>query len=167
MMKLLFRKRGIAKVVKRLAREIEEDYRGQDLILIGIQKGSFIFLADLVRQIRLTPEIDFIEVSSYSGVSQGKVTIRECVLSVKGKHVLIVEDIVDTGRTALGVVQYFREKGAASVKLCTLLDKPSRRKVDVVIDYLGFTVPDRFVVGYGLDYNEKYRNLPEIFALGE
>ena len=164
-MKLLFSKRRIASAIKRLAGEIERDYRGSDLTLVGVEKGAFIFLADLVRQLSLPLEIAFVSASSYLGaVSCGSIVVREPTFcSFVGKHVLLVEDIVDTGLTARVLIEYFEQKGVASVKFCTLLDKPARRRVPIEIHYRGFVVPDVFVVGYGLDYDGKYRSLPEIY----
>lgn len=156
--------------VKELGKKITEDYKGKDLILVGILKGAVIFLSDLARSIKMPIGIDFMAVSSYgrSSTSTGEVRIiKDLDFSVENKDVLIVEDIIDTGYTLAYLTDNLRKRGASSVKVCTLLDKPERRKVDVPVDYLGFAIPDEFVVGYGLDYSEIGRNLPYVAALKE
>ena len=165
---ILLRREEIASAVKRLAAEIERDYQHKYPLLIGILKGSFIFMADLVRQLDFPLEVDFIKVSSYGGgrESSGKVRIVRGLTSVvKGRDVLLIEDIVDSGRTTGFVLDYLTKKKPASLRLCALTDKPSRRRTPVEIDYLGFAVPDRFLVGYGLDWDERFRNLPDICFL--
>lgn len=158
--------------VKALGQEISRDYSGKDLVLIGILKGAFIFLSDLVRHIEIPITIDFVAISSYgqSTKSSGIVKlVKDLDESVENKHVLLVEDIVDTGWTLRlsYIVENLYARKAASVRVCTLLDKPTRRKVEVPLDYIGFEIPDRFVVGYGLDYRGYYRNLPYIGVLNE
>lgn len=154
---------------KELAAAIEKDYEDRHIqpIVVGLLKGSVPFMAELIKYFRHPIEIDFISVSSYQGTeSVGDVKIdKDMDLSSKGKNVLIVEDIVDTGRTLREVKKLFYNKGAEDVKIVALLDKPERRIVDIQADYIGFTVPNEFVVGYGLDYNQKYRNLPYIGIL--
>ena len=160
----------IEEKVKELGKKITEDYKGKDLILVGILKGAVIFLSDLARSIKMPIGIDFMAVSSYgrSSTSTGEVRIiKDLDFSVENKDVLIVEDIIDTGYTLAYLTDNLRKRGASSVKVCTLLDKPERRKVDVPVDYLGFAIPDEFVVGYGLDYSEIGRNLPYVAALKE
>jgi hypoxanthine phosphoribosyltransferase len=155
----------INQAVANLAAEINRDYRGKQPLLIGILKGSFVFMADLVRRLDLPIEVDFIKLSSYgSGTrSSGKVKVVQGLKSpIKDRDVLIVEDIVDTGLTVSFLLDNLRKKRPASLKLCVLVDKPSEHKVPVIIDYLGFTVPDKFIVGYGIDWNEKFRQLPDI-----
>jgi hypoxanthine phosphoribosyltransferase len=155
----------INQAVANLAAEINRDYRGKQPLLIGILKGSFVFMADLVRQLDLPIEVDFVKLSSYgSGTrTSGKVKVVQGLKSpIKGRDVLIVEDIVDTGLTVSFLMGNLRKKKPASLKLCVLIDKPSEHKVPVTIDYLGFTVPDKFIVGYGIDWNEKFRQLPDI-----
>ena len=155
----------ISQVVTRLASEINDDYRGKPLLLIGVLKGAFVFMADLVRQLGLPVEVDFIRLSSYGAAreSSGKVKVVQGLKTpVKGRDVLVIEDIVDTGMTISFLLDYLRRKKPASLKLCALTDKPSRRQVPVSIDYLGFTVPDKFIVGYGLDFDEKFRYLPDM-----
>ena len=169
--KILFSKEEIQARIEELGKKISEDYKdAKSLLVIGILKGSCMFFADLIRQIDLPIEIEFMSVSSYqdSSVSSGEVKITKDVnTSVALKHVLFVEDIIDTGFTMSKVMEMFHERGAASVKLCSLLSKPDRRKVEISIDYLGFTIPDEFVIGYGLDFAEKYRNLPYVGVLDE
>ena len=135
---------------------------------MGILKGSFVFLADLVRQLDFPLEVEFIRLSSYGRGQQtsGRVKVVQGLRSpVRGRHVLLVEDIIDTGLTVAFLLEYLQRKKPASLRLCALTDKPSRRRAPLTIDYLGFTVPDKFVVGYGIDYDEKYRNLPDISYL--
>jgi len=161
----LHTRREIHTAVKRLAAKITRDYRHQNPLLIGILKGSFVFTADLIRELDFPLEIDFIRLSSYGHqqTSAGKVTVSQTVSArIKGRNVLVVEDIIDSGVTLSFLLDYLQKKRPASLRLCCLLDKPSRRKVPVKIDYTGFTVPDKFLVGYGLDWDEKYRNLPDI-----
>ena len=152
--------------IKELAKQIEKDYAGEELYCVGLLKGSVVFLSDLVKEINSPVIIDFMSVSSYGSetVSSGDVKIlKDTDLDLRGKHVLIVEDIIDTGLTLEHVIKYFKEsKGVKTLKTCTLLSKPERRKVNIDIDYVGFDVPDKFVIGYGLDYDQKYRNLPYI-----
>ena len=154
--------------VRALGRRIRSDYRGGDLVLVGILKGSFIFMADLARAIDLPLTCDFMRVSSYGNATSSNGRIRmEFDLShpIRGKDVLLVEDIVDTGWTLDHVLRELRRKRPASLKLAALLHKPSRTRVEVPIEYLGFTIPDRFVVGYGLDFDGRYRNLPHLAVL--
>lgn len=160
----------IESTVKRLAAEITRDYRDKTPILLGILKGSFIFLADLVRKLDFPLEVEFIRLSSYGSGQQtsGRVKVVQGLrLNVKGRHVVVVEDIVDTGITLAFLIEYLKKKKPASLRLCALTDKPSRRRVPVKIDYTGITVPDKFLVGYGIDCDEKYRNLPDICYLEE
>ena len=154
--------------VEQLAQSVNADFAGQELVVVGILAGSFIFLADLVRRITVPLVIDFMDLSSYgtSTESSGEVRIlKDLEMPVEGKNVLVVEDIVDTGLTLKYVVGVLNKRRPQKLKVCVLLDKPSRRKTDFVPDYCGFTIPDEFVVGYGLDYAEKYRNLPDIRIL--
>ncbi len=168
----LISREEIAATVKRLAETLDGDYENRSPILIGILKGSFIFLADLVRNMK-TPiaNIEFMCLSSYgsSTISSGKV---EAILNppeaaIRGQHVILIEDIVDTGLTTDTALHHLRGYQPASLKLCCLLDKPDRRRVPVHIDYLGLTIPDRFIVGYGIDFAQQYRQLPAIYALEE
>ncbi len=160
----------IAARVAELGAQISADYAGKELMLVGILKGANIFLADLVRQISVPLSYDFVAVSSYGADTKSSGVVRilkDLDEGVESKHVLVVEDIIDTGLTLRlsYLLENLRSRRAASVKICTLLDKPSRRRVEVPIDYRGFTVEDQFVVGYGLDYAGKYRSLPYIGLL--
>ena len=169
-MEVLFTQKEIESAVVRLAADITRDYKGKKPLVMGILKGSFIFLADLVRRLDFPVELDFVTLSSYKEktTSSGEISMdRRFTTDLKGRHVLVVEDIVDTGLTLHFLLDHLREEQAASVRLCALLDKPSKRQMPVQIDYLGFTVPDRFIVGYGLDCAQKYRNLPDICCLDE
>ena len=167
--KILIEENQINERCKELAAQIEADYqkRGQVPVIVGLLKGSVPFMAELIKRFTFPCEIDFMSVSSYDGTeSIGDVRIdKDMDLSCKGREVLIVEDIVDTGRTLREVKKLLKRKGAADVKVVSLLDKPERRVVEIEADYIGFRVPDEFVVGYGLDYNQKYRNLPYIGVL--
>jgi hypoxanthine phosphoribosyltransferase len=167
-LKILIKRDEIAKAIDRLASEIERDYQGKQPLLIGVLKGSFVFMADLVRQLDLPLELDFIRLSSYGAAreSSGRVRVVQGVKTpIKGRDVLVIEDIVDTGITTSFLLDYLRKRKPASLKLCALTDKPSRRRVPVSIDYLGLSLPNKFVVGYGLDCDQKFRNLPDIYAL--
>jgi hypoxanthine phosphoribosyltransferase len=164
-LKKLIKSNQIASAVQRLASELNRDYRGKNPLLIGILKGSFVFMADLVRRLDMPLEVDFVRLSSYgSGTeSSGKIRISgKLNLPVGGRHVIVVEDIIDTGLTTAYLLRHIKRNKPASAALCALTEKPSRRKVDVKIDYLGFSVPDKFIVGYGIDWDEKYRNLSDI-----
>jgi len=158
----------LQKRIRELAQEISRDYQGRDLLLIGVLKGSFMFLADLLREMDHSVEIDFMGTSSYGASTQssGEVRItKDLEKSVAGRHVLLVEDIVDTGLTLRYLVDTLRARQPASLKVCALLDKPARRRVRISLDYYGFIIPNAFVVGYGLDYQEKYRGLPYVGVL--
>ncbi|MBO4364001.1 MAG: hypoxanthine phosphoribosyltransferase [Clostridia bacterium] len=162
---ILISKESLASRVEELGAQITEDYAGKELVVIGVLRGSFIFLADLVRAIKMPLSLDFIIAKSYAGTeTTGEVRIlKDADVKVAGKHVLIVEDIIDSGFTLSKLVPYFENRNAASVKICTALNKPARRQVkDLQVDYIGFEIPDAFVVGYGLDFNDGMRNFPEI-----
>ncbi|WP_457923157.1 hypoxanthine phosphoribosyltransferase [Enterococcus faecalis] len=151
-----------------LGKQLTEEYQGKNPLVVGILKGAVPFMADLTREINTYLELDFMDVSSYGNatVSSGEVKIvKDLDTNVEGRHILIVEDIIDSGRTLAYLVDLFRYRKAASVKIVTLLDKPEGRVVDIKADYVGFDVPNEFVVGYGLDYAETYRNLPYIGVL--
>ncbi|MDR2697247.1 MAG: hypoxanthine phosphoribosyltransferase [Holophagales bacterium] len=155
----------ICRRVKELGRVIESDYFGKDLVVVGLLKGAYPFFADLTRAIDLDFQVCFMRASSY-GLdleSSGEVKISQDIdISISGKDVLIVEDIIDTGRTLISVLDYLKAQSPARIRICALLDKPSRRVHDVPVDYVGFSIKDLFVVGYGLDAKEMYRNLPYI-----
>ncbi|MDK2813149.1 MAG: hypoxanthine phosphoribosyltransferase [Clostridiales bacterium] len=147
---------------------VTQDYEGKNLLLVTVLKGAVIFLADLMREIKQPAEIDFMVVSSYgSGVKSSGVVkiVKDLDINLEGKDILIVEDILDSGMTLDYIKNILQDRNPASIRICTLLDKPARRKVDLQADYVGFTIPDEFVIGYGLDYDEKYRNLPYIGVL--
>ncbi len=158
----------ISQRISQLAEQIIADYRDKELIIVGILTGSFVFLADLLRKLDLPCVVDFIAADSYGTdtTSAGQIHIeKDLSMAVEGRDVLIVEDIIDTGLTLSRLVPMLRDRGAASVKTCCLLDKPSRRQVTVQLDYVGFQIPDQFVVGYGLDFAHHYRNLPQVVVL--
>ncbi len=154
---------------RELGAQISEDYADKDLVIVGLLKGSVPFMAELMKHISIDCEVEFMAVASYSGTeSQGDVRIiKDLDRSIQGEDVLIVEDIVDTGKTLLKVKELLYSKGAKSVRVVSLLDKPSRRIVDIEAEYVGFTVEDKFVIGFGLDFNQKYRNLPYVGVLKE
>lgn len=167
---ILFDEATLANMVEELGARITEDYHGEDLLVIGILKGANIFMGDLIRKINLPIQIDFMAVSSYghSTQSSGVVKInKDLDCEIENRHVLIVEDIVDTGLTLKYLAENLMTRGPKSLKICTLLDKPERRKAKIDIDYKGFDIPDVFIVGYGIDYAEKYRNLPFVASLKE
>jgi hypoxanthine phosphoribosyltransferase len=165
---VLVSKAELEQRVWELGAEISRDYEGKELVLVGILKGAAVFMSDLMREITFPVGIDYMSVSSYgnSSTSSGVVTIKHDIdTDVRGKHVLLVEDLIDTGLTLQHLQQLFLMREAASVRICTILSKPSRRLVDVPIDYCGIEIPDEFVVGYGLDYAEQFRNLPEVWIV--
>lgn len=164
-LEILLNREQISERVRELAETISCDYRDKEPLLLCVLKGAVIFLADLIRNLRVRVELDFIAASSYEkDKSTGKVNLSPmCSAVIRGKDVLVVEDIVDTGLTCRALIEYLKAHEPASLKLCTLLDKPSQRRMELIRpDYVGFTIPDRFVVGYGLDYEEKYRELKDI-----
>ena len=163
--KILIDELTLQERIQQLADEITEDYQGKKLTLICILKGSIYFFTDLSRRIKLDTELEFIRVSSYNGEnSTGEITLKlDLDNPITGKDVIVIEDIIDTGRTLSYLLKYLSKQNPNSLKLCTLLDKPERREVkDIKVDYTGFTIPNRFVIGYGLDLDEQYRNIPEI-----
>jgi hypoxanthine phosphoribosyltransferase len=153
--------------VAELGAQLSADYAGRDPVLISVLKGSLVFLADLMRAMDLPSSIDLMEVSSYAGTeTSGQVRIlKDLSKPIEGRDVIVVEDIIDTGLTLNYLLGYLADRQPASIKICCLLDKPARRLAEISIDYRGFTIPDRFVIGYGLDYEERYRNLPYIGVL--
>ena len=165
---VLYSEQELQDCVKRIAGEITRDFAGQEPIFIGVLKGSFIFIADLMRHVDLHCSVDFMAVSSYGkgSVTTGAVKInKDLSANIEGKPVIMVEDILDSGLTLSYLTKYLMQRKPASISIATLLDKPARRRAEVKPDYVGFEVPDAFVVGYGLDYAEKYRNLPYIGIL--
>jgi hypoxanthine phosphoribosyltransferase len=154
--------------VKELGVEITADYAGKDLLLICVLKGAVFFLSDLMRQIDVPCEVDFMAVASYGDATDSSGVVRilkDLDASIDGRHVLIVEDIVDSGLTLQYLMRNLRERGPASIEVCALLTKPARRKAEVGAKYIGFEIPNRFVIGYGLDHAERHRNLPYVAAL--
>jgi hypoxanthine phosphoribosyltransferase len=167
-MKLLIAEKEVQKKVSRLARNISRDFAGRELLLVGILKGAFIFMADLARRMTTPVKVDFVRLASYGSGTQssGRVRItKDLETSLRGKDVLIVEDIIDTGVTLDYLFHRLQARRPRSLKTVSLLDKPERRKVDFQADYIGFTIGNQFVVGYGMDCNEEYRNLPEIYVV--
>lgn len=166
---ILLTEEQIQSRIAQLGEILTEDYKDKNPVVIGVMKGVVVFYADMIRQIKTHCEMDFMWISSYAGTeSTGNMLVRRDVVSdLKGRHVLILEDIFDTGNSLNFTVKHLLSKEPASVKICTLLDKPERRNPDVTLkaDYVGFTIPNEFVVGYGLDYNEHYRNLPYVGIL--
>jgi hypoxanthine phosphoribosyltransferase len=166
--RILITSEEIGARVRELGQQITNDYAGQDILMIGVLRGAFVFMSDLARSIKRPLDIDFMAISSYgaSTNSSGVVRIiKDLDEVVQGRHLLIVEDIIDSGLTLNYLVENLKSRKPASVRVCTLLSKPDRRQVDVQVDYNGFIIPDYFVVGYGLDYSGKYRNLPFIGIL--
>ncbi|HUJ25544.1 MAG TPA: hypoxanthine phosphoribosyltransferase [Myxococcales bacterium] len=164
-LEILIPSEQIAQRVRDLGRQIERDYHGKDLVLLGVLKGSYIFISDLARAVDLPLAVDFIGLSSYGEATESSGVVKitsDLSKPIEDKHVLIVEDIVDTGLTMRYLLDNLATRHPASVKLCTLLHKPARARTKIPIDYLGFQIEDRFVVGYGLDANERYRNVPFI-----
>ena len=169
-LKVLIDEEKIQNRIKEIAEQIEKDYIGKDIVLICILKGSTFFTVDLAKKINKNVKIEFIQVSSYGSSTIGSENIElklDLKESIDGKDVIIVEDIIDTGRTLSYLIEHLKGRNPNSLKLCTLLDKPQRRIYDVKVDYVGFQIPDKFVVGYGLDFNELYRNLPYIAYIEE
>jgi len=165
---VLFSQQQIAARVAELGAQIERDYRGKELVLVGVLKGAFVFLADLARAIDLPLTLDFVGLSSYGEATESSGVVKitsDLTKPIEGKHVLVVEDIIDTGLTMRYLLDNLATRRPASVKICGILHKPARARTRIAVDYLGFAVEDRFVVGYGLDAAEKYRNVPFIGVL--
>lgn len=165
---ILITEEELNKRIIEIAEDITKDFGNEDLILVCVLKGGVMFMTDVAKKLKQKVEFEFIDVSSYGNetISSGKITLNKDIeSSIEGKNVILLEDIVDTGRTLNYLIEYLKEKNPATLKICTLLDKPSRRVVDINADYIGFTIPDSFIVGYGLDYAQKYRNLPYIGIL--
>jgi hypoxanthine phosphoribosyltransferase len=161
----LISKEEIEKKISQLAEKISSDYENKDLVLVCVLKGAWMFMADLVRKLTIPVKCDFLGVSSYGSGTESSGVVRilsDLTISVEGKDILIIEDIVDTGLTLKYLKDFLIQRKPKSVKICALLDKPARHKIEVNIDYLGFTIPNKFVVGYGIDYDERFRNLPYV-----
>ena len=166
--KILVKSADIQRRVAELGAEITRDYQGRDVVLVGILKGAVVFFADLIRAVDMDISVDFMAISSYGSATKSAGVVRilkDLDNDIVNKHVIIVEDIIDTGLTLAFLKENLISRGAATLKICSLLDKADRRVVDIAADYLGFSIPDEFVVGYGLDYAEKYRNLTDIGVL--
>ena len=165
--RVLFTNEQVARRVKSLAREIERDFRGREMVVVSLLNGTVIFLADLIRHLNLPLRLDFIGVSSYgAGTESGELVFtKELRIDVKGRDVLLVDDILDTGKTLTRVIPTLRVLKPRRIRTCVLLDKPSRRQHKIEADYVGFKIPDCFVIGYGLDFAERYRNLPFVGVL--
>lgn len=166
--RILMTEEEIKEVNSKIGAQITKDYQGKELLVVGILKGSSIFMSDLIRNINLPLQIDYMVVSSYGSATESSGVVRivkDLQHSIENKHILIVEDIVDTGLTLAYIKEILQGREPASIKICTLLDKPARRKKDVKIDYVGAEVPDGFIIGYGIDYAEYYRNLPYVAIL--
>jgi hypoxanthine phosphoribosyltransferase len=166
---ILVPEESIRSKVSELGRQISEDYQGEELVLIGLLRGAIVFLSDLMRSIDIPVQLDFIGISSYSDSTESGAVrlVMDLETDIAGRHVLVVEDIVDTGKTLSYLVQNLKARQPASLRICALLDKPDRRQVPIAVDYVGFEIPDKFVVGYGLDFAEGYRNLPFVGVLKE
>ncbi len=165
---VLFSERQIAVMVERIGKEISRDYKGKNLLLVSVLKGSVVFMADLMRSIDIPARIDFMATSSYgSGVKTSGVVkiIKDLDINLEGYDIVLVEDILDSGKTLSYLMELLRSRNPRSLKICTLFDKPERREVDVEASYVGSVIPDAFIVGYGLDYDERYRNLPFVGVL--
>ncbi|OPJ56830.1 hypoxanthine phosphoribosyltransferase [Alkalithermobacter paradoxus] len=167
---ILISKEDIDKKVYEIAKKIESDYKGEELLLIGVLKGAFVFISDLIRHIDLDVSLDFMAVSSYGMATKTSGTVKilkDLDVDIENKNILIVEDIIDTGLTLKYLSDNLKSRNPKSMKICTLLDKPERRECHLDIDYVGFEIPDKFIVGYGIDCGEKFRNLPYIGVVGE
>ena len=165
---ILITEENLTSKVKEMGKRISDDYRNKNLLMVSVLKGSVVFMSDLMRAIDIPVRIDFMSVSSYgSGVKTSGVVkiIKDLDIPIEGYDLLIVEDILDSGMTLGYLKDILKQRGTKSIRIATLLDKPDRRKVQIAADYIGFTIPDEFVVGYGLDYSEKYRNLPFVGVL--
>ncbi len=170
MIDIMISEEEIQKKVVELAKKIQKDYEGEELLVVGILKGANVFVADLIRKLDLDIKLDFMSVSSYGNSTESSGTvkiIKDLDTDIKDKNVLIVEDIIDSGLTLNNLVKALETRKPKSLKLCTLLDKPERRTSDIFVDYVGFEIEDKFIVGYGIDWAEKYRNLPYIGVVSQ
>lgn len=168
LMRILYPRQEIATRIDDMARQIDLDYEGREILMVGILKGSFLFIADLIRAVRTPATVDFMRIASYGSETQSSGIIefrKDLELSIKGRDVLIVEDIVDSGQTLSALLERLRQREPASLKVCTLVDKKAARIMDVAVDYVGFPLDDGFIVGYGLDWDERYRDLADIFLV--
>jgi hypoxanthine phosphoribosyltransferase len=164
----LYTRREIRTKIKELAQTISQDYKNEELVLVGVLKGAFVFLADLSRHLTIPVKVDFIRLASYGSQtkSQGKVQITKSIeLPIRDKHILIVEDIVDSGLTLKFLLDFLKKENPRSIRICALIDKTERREVPLIVDYVGFAISKGFIVGYGLDFDEQYRELPALYHL--
>ncbi len=169
-LRLLFSRDQIEEAVRRLGAEISSDYRGRCPLLVGVLKGAFMFLADLLRHLSIPVEVDFVRLSSYGCRTETSGVVRmtkELESDVRGRDVIVVEDIVDTGLSLKFLLEELEAQGPSSLRVCALVDKKARREVEIQVDYVGFEIEEGFIVGYGIDYAERYRELPEIYVLEE
>jgi hypoxanthine phosphoribosyltransferase len=167
---ILIEEKELQARIAELGRQLSDDYAGRDLLLIGVLKGAVFFMADLMRHITVPCEVDFMAISSYGAATDSSGVVRilkDLDLNIEGRHVLVVEDIIDSGLTLSYLTRTLEARAPASLEVCTLLTKPERREVDVPVRYVGFEIPNRFVIGYGLDFGERYRNLPFVGVLHE
>jgi hypoxanthine phosphoribosyltransferase len=167
---ILIDEETLAARVAELGAEVSEDYQGRDLLLIGVLKGAVFFMADLMRHLTVPCEVDFMAISSYGDATDSSGIVRilkDLDINIEGRHVLVVEDIIDSGLTLSYLMRNLESREPASLEVCALLTKPSRREIDVPVRYMGFEIPNKFVVGYGLDFGERYRNLPYVGVLDE
>ena len=166
--KVLINEAKIDARLDEIAKEIMKDYKGEDIVFIGVLRGAAMFMIELAKRIKNSVEFEFIQLESYEGEnSTGNVKLKqELTGKIEGKNIIIIEDIIDTGRTLEYLREHIKKFNPKSVKICTLLSKPSRRVFELNVDYIGFSIPDEFVIGYGMDYNQKYRNLPFIGKIG-
>ena len=168
--RILFSREKIAEEIKRIGQEISRDFQGQEVMLVGVLKGSFLFIADLIREIQIPSVIDFVRLASYGSGTQTSGIIefrKELEMPIRNRNVIIVEDIVDSGYTLECLYNKLLLQEPRTLKICTLIDKTARREVQIDADYVGITMDDGFIIGYGLDHNEKYRNLPDIYLVEE
>jgi hypoxanthine phosphoribosyltransferase len=168
--RVLVSKERLQRKVKQMARRISREYTGKNPVLVGVLRGSFVFMADLLREITIPVEVDFIAVASYNGGTRSSGVVRlnqDLSTNIQGRHVILVEDIVDSGLTLSYLIKNLKTRRPRSLAVCTLLDKKERRRAEVPVKYRGFVIPDKFVVGYGLDHNQRYRNLPYVSWIEE
>lgn len=166
--KVLFSREKIAAEIKRLGQEISRDFEGQEIMLIGVLKGSFLFIADLIRELKPPAVVDFVRLASYGSETQSSGIIefrKELEMPIRGRNVIIIEDIIDSGYTLECLYHKLLLQQPQALKICTLIDKRARREVEIDADYVGISMDDGFIIGYGLDYDEKYRNLPDIYLI--
>ncbi|MFH0788563.1 MAG: hypoxanthine phosphoribosyltransferase [Pseudomonadota bacterium] len=164
----LYSQREIQKKIKELARAISKDYRKEELVLIGVLKGAFVFMSDLARNLSIPVKLDFVRLASYGSQSrsQGKIRLTKAIeLPIRDKHILVIEDIVDSGLTLKFLLDFLNKENPKSVRICALIDKTERREVPILVDYVGFSISKGFIVGYGLDFDEQYRHLPGLYHL--